>query len=172
MTTKKTPILDAAILAAAAADWQLPDNWEPVAEDRRYAQSLIGELLEGMDGRDLAAISPAMVYGFNAALESIKRRAGIGDEIQLEPDTLPTLAPPISHQIMGSNGERTVKKFRYNFGDCVALLCSAESGTVIGRAEYTNAADNYLIRYQAADGRQVENWHTVDAIDGIKAAAA
>ena len=75
--TSKTPILDAAILAAAAADYQLPDNWEPTEADRRYAQSLIGELLEGMDGSGLSEISPAMVYGFNAALASLRQRAGL-----------------------------------------------------------------------------------------------
>jgi hypothetical protein len=65
-----------------------------------------------------------------------------------------------------------MKKFSHELGDHVTLACSDEHGFVIGRAEYTNAADNYLIRYKAADGRQVENWHTHDAILGTQAATA
>lgn len=45
-----------------------------------------------------------------------------------------------------------------------ALIASGESGTVIARAEYTNKQNQYLLRYQAADGRAVESWWDEDAL--------
>jgi len=41
---------------------------------------------------------------------------------------------------------------------------SDETGTVIGRAEYAHADNDYRVRYRAADGRQVEDWWTETAI--------
>jgi len=54
--------------------------------------------------------------------------------------------------------------FKYVLNQQVTLTKSTESGEVIGRAEYTHADNNYLIQYQAADGRQVEDWWTETAI--------
>ena len=51
-------------------------------------------------------------------------------------------------------------EFRYNLGDRVELKESGESGEVIGRAEYAYAESSYYVRYKAADGRQVDNWHS------------
>lgn len=47
--------------------------------------------------------------------------------------------------------------FLYELGQRVFLL-SGENGWVIGRAEYSEAVDSYLIRYKSADGRLVEDW--------------
>ena len=75
-----TTTLDAAILVAQE---QVYNNQERVVDplDRTYARALIAKLLEGMDGRDtrvLSEIHPAaVVWGYNAALTEIRRRAGI-----------------------------------------------------------------------------------------------
>lgn len=47
----------------------------------------------------------------------------------------------------------------------VRLVESGETGTVIGRADFVSAQNSYLIRYRAADGRQVEDWWGEDAIE-------
>lgn len=46
----------------------------------------------------------------------------------------------------------------------VSLRCSGEQGVVIGRAEYTDSAPQFLIRYKAADGRAVESWWNDSAL--------
>jgi hypothetical protein len=48
--------------------------------------------------------------------------------------------------------------FKFNMGQQVAIEASGETGEIIGRAEYTTAENNYLIRYKAADGRATEQW--------------
>jgi len=53
--------------------------------------------------------------------------------------------------------------FAYELGWQVELL-SGEQGYIIGRAEYAEAADGYLIRYKSADGCLVESWWTEFAI--------
>ncbi len=53
---------------------------------------------------------------------------------------------------------RIMHEFKFNLGDTAALNLSNETGVVIGRAEFANAEDSYLLRYRAADGRQVEAW--------------
>jgi hypothetical protein len=54
--------------------------------------------------------------------------------------------------------------FRFEIGQSVHLLHSEERGTVIGRAEYREYPPSYLVRYKAADGRQVEQWWQDSAI--------
>lgn len=54
--------------------------------------------------------------------------------------------------------------FRYPLGHPVALVGSAEQGTVVGRAQHATSVDQYNIRYVAGDGRLIESWWTVDAI--------
>jgi hypothetical protein len=54
--------------------------------------------------------------------------------------------------------------FRDKIGDTVTLKLSGETGIVIGRAEYMDAEEGYLLRYKGADGRQVESWWTNSAI--------
>jgi len=58
------------------------------------------------------------------------------------------------------------KTFKYGLGDRVQLKESEEEGEVVGRAEFSNADDSYLIRYQGKDGRLVEVWWTESAIYG------
>lgn len=54
-------------------------------------------------------------------------------------------------------------KFKYNLGDSVILNMSGETGEVVGRGEYINSDNNYLLRYVTADRRQVEGWWNEDA---------
>ena len=49
--------------------------------------------------------------------------------------------------------------------DSVRIICSGETGQVIGRAEYTNAGPQCLVRYSGADGRAVEAWWNDDALE-------
>lgn len=46
----------------------------------------------------------------------------------------------------------------FNLRVRVKLAESGETGEIIGRAEYTYMEPQYLIRYKAGDGRQVESW--------------
>jgi hypothetical protein len=48
--------------------------------------------------------------------------------------------------------------FLFAIGEDVELKNSDESGIVIGRAEFETSENQYLVRYMAGDGRQVENW--------------
>lgn len=50
----------------------------------------------------------------------------------------------------------------------VSIAASGESGIVIGRAEYANSENSYLLRYRAADGRAVETWWQESALQTIK----
>lgn len=50
------------------------------------------------------------------------------------------------------------RNFQFALGAAVAITVSSEKGVVIGRAEYINAENSYLVRYKAADGRAVESW--------------
>lgn len=56
------------------------------------------------------------------------------------------------------------KAFRFELEAEVMLNRSMERGSVIGRAEYVNACDSYLVRYVTSDGRQVESWISEDAL--------
>lgn len=48
--------------------------------------------------------------------------------------------------------------FKYGMGETVQLKESDEKGTIVGRAEYATSESGYLVRYCAADGRQVKDW--------------
>lgn len=65
---------------------------------------------------------------------------------------------------MAAFKETTMKSFKFNLNDRVIITASGETGEVLGRAEYINAANNYYIRYKSTDGRAVENWWTEDAL--------
>lgn len=58
------------------------------------------------------------------------------------------------------------KGFAFELGATVAISVSGETGTIVGRAEYTAAANNYLVRYKTADGRATEAWWQEDALTG------
>ncbi|VVE47392.1 hypothetical protein PCO31111_04513 [Pandoraea communis] len=54
--------------------------------------------------------------------------------------------------------------FALNLGDAVALTMSKEAGFVIGRAEYESTADQFYVRYVAADGRQMRDWFSAEEL--------
>lgn len=54
--------------------------------------------------------------------------------------------------------------FKFELGAKVSVTVSGETGEVIGRAEYTTAANNYYVRYRSADGRAVEAWWQEEAL--------
>ncbi len=58
--------------------------------------------------------------------------------------------------------------FKFNLGDRVAVEVSGETGEVLGRAEYTTAANNYFVRYKSTDGRAVETWWQEDALVAVE----
>lgn len=54
---------------------------------------------------------------------------------------------------------------KYFLGQEVSLMLSSELGSIIGIAQYQNNQEHqYLVRYIAADGRQVESWWAESAI--------
>ena len=55
--------------------------------------------------------------------------------------------------------------FKFGIRQIVKIQDSDETGTVIGRAEYSASENTYLIRYRAADGRAVEVWWGESALD-------
>ncbi|HAT1567356.1 TPA: hypothetical protein I8X97_003523 [Citrobacter freundii] len=48
--------------------------------------------------------------------------------------------------------------FKHSLGQAVKISVSGEKGHVKARAEYTHCCNQYLIHYQAADGRAVDSW--------------
>ena len=57
-----------------------------------------------------------------------------------------------------------MSSFCFELDQKVAITASAETGRVIWRAEYMNARNGYLVRYQRADGCAVEAWWSEDAL--------
>lgn len=57
--------------------------------------------------------------------------------------------------------------FEFSLYQNVELHISGETGYVIGRSEYTNSGNSFLVRYKAGDGRQVESWIAADALRAI-----
>jgi hypothetical protein len=55
--------------------------------------------------------------------------------------------------------------FKFDLKQLVNLVESRECGVVIGRAEYSNSGNSYLVRYRGADGVQNESWWSEDALD-------
>jgi hypothetical protein len=54
--------------------------------------------------------------------------------------------------------------FKFNLCQLVEIAVSGESGVVIGRAEYANSCNCYLVRYKASDGRATEAWWNEDCL--------
>lgn len=50
-------------------------------------------------------------------------------------------------------------------GASVRITCSGEEGQVVGFAQYSDAGDQVLIRYKAADGRAVQSWWDLLAVE-------
>lgn len=57
--------------------------------------------------------------------------------------------------------------FKFELKQPIKLVDSEEQGTVVGRAEYAHAENQYFIRYRAGDGRQVEAWWGESAVEAI-----
>ncbi|WP_267422700.1 hypothetical protein [Methylobacterium sp. GC_Met_2] len=60
-------------------------------------------------------------------------------------------------------------RFSFSLGQEVRLVRSGEAGVVVGRAEYTDAAPSYFVRYAAADGRLDERWWAQSALEAADA---
>lgn len=60
------------------------------------------------------------------------------------------------------------KVFAFALNTQVCITCSGEQGTVIARSESVRSNDQYLLRYQNAEGRAVEEWWSEDAIEEAK----
>jgi hypothetical protein len=54
--------------------------------------------------------------------------------------------------------------FKFSIRQIVTIEASGEQGQVIARAEYDEAANSYLLRYRAADGRACEQWWAESAL--------
>lgn len=63
--------------------------------------------------------------------------------------------------------ENIMKNWQFELDQLVRMSLSREQGRVIGRAEYADRPDLYLVRYVAGDGRQVENWQDVSALTAV-----
>lgn len=55
--------------------------------------------------------------------------------------------------------------FQFELNQVVKITSSGETGTVIGRADYTTSECSYLLRYQAGDGRATEQWWSESALE-------
>ena len=53
----------------------------------------------------------------------------------------------------------------FGLGDKVVIACSGETGKVVGYAQYLDNGDQCLVRYKAGDGRAVESWWPVSALE-------
>lgn len=58
-----------------------------------------------------------------------------------------------------------MKKYKFDLEENVQLVMSGEKGFVIGRAEYLETVNNYLVRYVTADGSQIESWFCEGALE-------
>lgn len=50
-------------------------------------------------------------------------------------------------------------------GRKATIVCSGEVGEIIGVAIYKDAKTDFLLRYKSADGRAVESWWKVGALN-------
>ncbi|MNF02400.1 hypothetical protein D3C80_2015370 [compost metagenome] len=58
------------------------------------------------------------------------------------------------------------KTFNFKLGDKVKLE-SGETGTITGRAHFTDSNPQYYLRYVAGDGRQVQCWWDESAVSAL-----
>lgn len=59
--------------------------------------------------------------------------------------------------------------FAFSLNQNITLALSGEKGVVIGRAEYVEGVERYLVRYVNGNGSQVEEWLTPSAISAASA---
>lgn len=52
-------------------------------------------------------------------------------------------------------------------GDTVRIICSGETGLVIGTAEFSTSQPQSYLRYMAADGRAQQCWWDNDALEVV-----
>lgn len=57
------------------------------------------------------------------------------------------------------------KPLLYELKVTVKMTESNEQGTIIGRAEYIDHVNGYLVRFRAGDGCQTEKWFDETAIE-------
>lgn len=55
--------------------------------------------------------------------------------------------------------------FKFELGEEVVISCSKEKGEVIGRAENSNADNEYRLVYKCADGRAIDQWWTESTLE-------
>ncbi len=60
-----------------------------------------------------------------------------------------------------------MRGFKFNLSSDVKIAVSGESGNIIGRAEYADSENCYLIRYKSADGHAVEKWWGESALAAV-----
>lgn len=60
-----------------------------------------------------------------------------------------------------------MNNFSFDLKQVVKISESGETGTIIGRAEYTLQENQYLLRYKAADGRATEQWWAESALEAL-----
>ena len=58
-----------------------------------------------------------------------------------------------------------MSQFKFHMHDQVSIKASSEQGSVVARAEYDNAENNYRVRYVGADGKATERWWTESALE-------
>jgi len=57
-----------------------------------------------------------------------------------------------------------MNKFMFEIQQRVRIRPSEEEGLIIGRAEYRDQENGYLLRYCAGDGRATEQWWSESAL--------
>jgi hypothetical protein len=73
--------------------------------------------------------------------------------------SLPGLHEGTNHQPFWSKRmDERPNHFMFDLGDTATIAISDETGKIIGRAEYIENENNYLLLYQANDGRAVKQW--------------
>lgn len=51
-----------------------------------------------------------------------------------------------------------MSNFKFELGAEVTISVSGEHGIVVGRAEYPDSPNIYLVLYKSSEGRAVEGW--------------
>jgi hypothetical protein len=96
-------------------------------------------------------------------LDDGQKQAASGDEAASYAvfyfHTLETARHVIEHE-----SEAMSDLFVFDLEQHAAIIMSGEVGIIVGRAQYTQGENSYLLRYKAADGRAVEAWWPESAL--------